>query len=325
MRRLLILLVIGLAVASGGLGVASPAMAQEDDNPFGDNDDTTGILDSGVDHFGDGDYETSLRYGADRTSIGAADNPCSYEVHDFYTYQLWWQGFPGSQSDTDPQTAEEPDPDGYFEHPWVIVTCRDDGGGLTFLDGFQAGEPPDPLVLAESARRSLSIPLPVASFSPDPVLGAPQVVGLQTWVWVDPADATDLAATACLPDVGAPFACATVTAQFLDVGFEMGDESAELHCGGPGVAYDVELTYESQSDVDHCSHLYLDADPGGSTYGATASTFWHVTWTCVYDSDVDGALDTGCGSGDLGVIGRTQAPVLLEVLDLQARAVDRAG
>lgn len=299
------------------IALALPSSAQ--DGPGGLFDD----LDSGVDDFGDGDYEASLRYGADRSSIGAADNPCSYEVHDFYTYQLWWQGLPGSQSDTDPQTDEDPDPDGYFESPWVIVICRDAAGGLTFLDGFQAGDPPDPLVLVESARRSLSIPLPVASFSPDPVLGAPQVVGLQTWVWIDPAETTDLAATACIPDVGVPFACATVTAEFLDVGFEMGDESAEFYCGGPGVAYDLELSYESQADVDHCSHLYLNADPDGSTYGATASTFWHVTWTCVYDSDVDGVLDAGCGSGDLGVIGRAQAPVLLEVLDLQARAVER--
>lgn len=220
-------------------------------------------------------------------------------MEDFYPYQLWWQGLPGSQSDSDLQTAEDPDPDGHFEDRWIIVLCRYGACDISFLDGFQAGEPPDPLVLVESARRSLSIPLPVASFNPDPVLGAPQVVGLQTWVWVDPADTADLAATACLPDVGAPFACATVRARFVDIGFEMGDQSAEFYCGGPGQAYDPELSYESQAEIDHCSHLYLDAEPCGSTYGATASSFWHVTWTCTYDSDVDGALDTSCGSGAL--------------------------
>lgn len=56
----------GFAICIGTLVVlASAAGAQAPHDTFGGNDD--GDLDSGVDDFGDGDYETSLRYGVDRS------------------------------------------------------------------------------------------------------------------------------------------------------------------------------------------------------------------------------------------------------------------
>lgn len=300
------------------LGLASGATAQVPGD-LGDQD--SGSIDADVDSLGEGEYVASLRYGAERGSIGASDRPCVWALHDYLSYQLWWQAFAGAPSDEPPLTEDDPDPDGNFDAAWVIVYCSDGAGLVDYLDGFQVGDPPDPVVLVEHARRRLSVPLPVAAFSPDAAIGAPQVVGLETWVWVDPADTADLSVTACVPDTGAAFACATVDARFLDTGFAMGDDSAEFFCSGAGTPFDVSRSYESQADLDHCAHVYLEADRGGSTYDAVATTFWHITWTCSYDADLDGTSEASCGGGDLGVVGRSQAPVPLDVLDLQARAV----
>ncbi len=160
----------------------------------------------------------------------------------------------------------------------------------------------------------------MARFSPD--AAAPQVVGLQTWLWVDDVSAAAQTATACIPDSPPYYACATINADFVDVAFAMGDGTPELNCGGPGTAYNVAVAYDDQADTDHCSHVYLEADPDTSTYDVVATTIWHLEWDCTYDAGVDGSLNPTCGSGDLGLIGRTQAPQPLVVHDLQARAIE---
>jgi hypothetical protein len=289
--------------------VSTPARAQ--DGPTVDPD---------VENLGGGVIDGAVRYGAGRGSIGAADVPCTWDVMDYLRYQDYWGGYVGSPNAGDPQTPDEPDPNGNFENDWVVILCRDGSGLINNIDTFQLGDPPDPAVLVQNARRQMAIPLPAAHFSPDPGAGAPQVVGLETWVWVSDSAATDLAVSACVPGVPA-YACVTITATFLGSGFAMGDDTAEFFCDGAGVAYDADRSHGSQVDDPHCGHVYTEAEPGGTSYDAVATTFWHVIWTCSYDADLVGGLEAGCGAGDLGVIGRTAAAVPLEVLDLQARAV----
>ena len=66
----------------------------------------------------------------------------------------------------------------------------------------------------------------------------------------------------------------------------------------------------------------FEAEPDGSIYGAQATTFWRVIWACSYNANPPAGPWAGCGAGDLGVVGRSQVPTPLEVLDLQARAID---
>lgn len=278
----------------------------------------------------DGEYGTSvLRYGVERGSIGSSDDPCQWLLQDYRSYQGWWRALPGAPFGDDDLILEDDEgAEDLYARPWVTIWCTGPSGFTEYLDGFQQGDPPgDPRVVLEHARRTLFVPLPVASFSPDPDAGAPQVVGLQTWLWIDPAGATDLSATACIPDAGGvpPFACATVRAEFLDAGFAMGDATPDVVCDGPGLAYDPDRPYADQAGSDHCFHVYAEAEPGGTQYPVVATSFWRVSWSCRYDGDADGSLDSGCGGGPLETVGRTQAPVLLEVLDLQARAVPTDG
>jgi hypothetical protein len=311
--RWLIAFVISLAVA-----IASMTGAGAQDGPLG-NDQQGGDLNAGAGGSGPDYFVDVTRYGAGSLGVGSSDIACTYQVFDYGSYQAWWGGFPGAPSGP---IVEEGDPgsEDLFANDWVLMICFDSGGGLVAIDGFQIGEPPDAAPMLEHARRSLRIPLPVASFSPE--ASAPQVVGLQTWVWVDAASAADQSATACIPDSPPYYACATITASFVDVAFSMGDGTPELNCEGPGTAYDLGLAYGDQADIDHCSHIYLEADPGGSTHDVVATTIWHLQWDCVYDDGADGTLNPTCGSGDLGLIGRAQAPQPLAVYDLQARAIE---
>lgn len=282
-----------------------------------------GEVDSVVDQAGPGEFAGALRYAHGRAGIGATDDPCEYLVVDYAGYQEWWAGFPTAPGGGDPQAADDPDPDGNFDRPWIVVWCTDASGFLSWLDGFQIGdEAPRTAVLEENARRRLAIPLPVAQFSPDPAQGATQVVGIETWLWIDPASTADQTAAACIPEAAPSWACLTITAEFLDTGFDMGDGSDEVYCGGPGTPYDPTLPLAAQAELDHCGHVFTEADAGGSTYPVVATTFWRVTWECWYDADLIGGRESPCGAADLGVIGRSQAPVPLDVADLQARAVE---
>lgn len=311
--------VAAVVLAVSWTGVVAAQGQPNDGNAGGD-------LDAGVAEVGPGEYESSLRYGAERRSIGSSDSPCSYEVRDYAAYEAWWQALPQVQTDSPPTDPDDPANAALFERDWVIVYCTNGAGVTTLLDGFQLGDPPDPGPLVEHARRTLAIPLPAPAFSPDPTAGAPQVVGLETWLWVEAPTTADQGTSVCLttPE-GAAFACASVDAAFLDTGFAMGDASAEVFCEGAGVPYDPDVRYAEQAETPHCAHVYLDADPGGSTYEAVATTFWWVTWECTYDAGFDGTFDGSCGGGAIGVVGRSQAPVPLDVLDLQARAVPTSG
>jgi hypothetical protein len=164
----------------------------------------------------------------------------------------------------------------------------------------------------------MTIPLPAPRFNPDPALGAPQVVGLETWLWVDTLTSSDLSTTVCVPDPA--YACVRLVATFVDAGFDMGDGSPERFCRGAGRPYDASAADARATEGDHCSHVYDRADAGGSVRDVVATSFWHVTWSCSYDADLVGGLEASCGRGDLGIIGRTATAVPLDVLDLQARA-----
>ena len=114
MRRLVLISFLWLVV------FVPSASAQTDGNFL---DETDSGIGTDVDQPGPGEFAGALRYAHGRAGIGAIDDPCEYLVYDYYRYQLWWAAFPGNPGGGEPQTEEDPDPEGHFEAPWIIVWC----------------------------------------------------------------------------------------------------------------------------------------------------------------------------------------------------------
>ena len=244
---------------------------------------------------------------------GGRADPCTYVVGDYEDALDQVR----AQLVTDPATRGGPAPaPGVHDRQWVVVYCP--SSSLTETSAlwgvFQLGEPPTPEVVARVAEQAIVLPVPEPTFSP----GADdfQVIGLDTWVWLDEAQTGTTVATACLPP--ADYACVEVTGQFDHLAADMGDDSEPLACAGPGRAYDTAQAYLDQRELPHCGHVYTSAPGEGSTYPVVVTTTWQVSYTCRYDADLDGIHDAGCGGGDLGLVARSGAPQPLEVRDLQA-------
>ncbi|MFN3220273.1 MAG: hypothetical protein ACE367_27580 [Acidimicrobiales bacterium] len=207
--------------------------------------------------------------------------------------------------------AEVPVDDAQF----VVVRCESSFGGGPIIEIFELGDPPPTAGMLEAAQRVLRIPLPEAVFSP--AAEDFQVVGIETWVWMDDGDTAPLMATACIPP--GRYACATVVAVFETVDADMGDGSEVVDCDGAGLAYDPDVAWEVQLDADNCGHVYIEPSDGAG-FPVTVASVWSLTWSCVYDADLDGVLESPCGGGPIGAVRRIADPVPLEVREYQAVA-----
>ena len=168
---------------------------------------------------------------------------------------------------------------------WYSVTCDDTSTGAQVTQTvWVTGAPPstapqvDPYTVALEAEQSMTLPTPSLLLDPT----GSSVVGLATWLWIDPILWHDDAVTAAAGPVSA-----TAVARPVDVTWTTGD-GAQVVCGGPGVAYSVALPSSSQST--YCSHAYTrsslgqptpDGDPDDGRYGVTATVEWAVSWTAV--------------------------------------------
>lgn len=250
----------------------------------------------------------SIGTGSAEGGPGSGVDPCSYDVMSYEEAQAFLEsaGVVVSPSD-DPSV---------HEHPWVVVYCPGADGQLVFAGIYQLGDVPDPAALQELVLSRLVTPLPDPQFSPDEAWF--QIVGLQTWLWVDDPSWTADPVDICLGN-GPGRACANATATAVDLRVTMGD-GTEVSCDGQGVPYDTARDYESQAGEPHCFHVYeVDSDeqPEGR-YQVTATTVWNIDWSCVWDADGDGSLESSCGGGDLGNLGRQSDPIPLEVRQYQA-------
>jgi hypothetical protein len=208
------------------------------------------------------------------------------------TYELLAQG--------DQATAERfwgPSPGG--PGSWARKICLDEFGRSTATIVWVPRRV-NPATMAERAERYLPLPAPSVSTSPPP--DRLLVVGLATWLWVDPSTWRPLSSTASVAGVSV-----TVTAVPERVTWQMGDGTT-LVCRGPGRPYNPALSDEQQST--DCSHIYRHTSAGepDQTFEIIATTEWHVTWT------VSGAA----GGGDLGVVRRTSPPLPVRVGEVQA-------
>lgn len=160
-------------------------------------------------------------------------------------------------------------------------------------------DPVDPVALAQQAADRVPIPAPGVGVNPSPSEGA--VVGVETWLWVDPAAWQPVTAQAAAGSV-----VVTATASPRRVVWDMGNGDSVM-CEGPGTPYDPDRPSEQQAT--DCSYTYQRSsaqEPSG-TFRVTATVVWEVSWS------VSGAP----GGGSLGTTPRTET-VELPVKEIQA-------
>jgi len=178
----------------------------------------------------------------------------------------------------------------YDENGQLIVASGEGGwyekrcDGNTFAGVFYLANRP-PAELAAEATRYLPLPAPSPLLSPT----GDQVVNLATWLWIDPADWTELQSTVSVPGVSV-----TVTARPEQVIWQLGDGDT-VTCFGPGTPYDP--TRPAAARQPGCSHTFTrsTARLPGRAIDAAVTLRWRASWT------VTGAA----GGGELGVIDRT--------------------
>ena len=128
------------------------------------------------------------------------------------------------------------------------------------------GAPPvyviDPATLAQEARESVELPLPQPHTSP-PEDGF-QLVGLETWFWLDRSAWHPVTARAELPGIWAE-----VTATPTRATWAPGDGRASVACDGPGAPHPGR-----GGAATDCGHTYLDV----GTFTIAVEVTFAVTW-----------------------------------------------
>jgi hypothetical protein len=185
---------------------------------------------------------------------------------------------------------------------WYLITCPGTTPSLIF-EGAPAGQAAAPLAqpaaLAQQALATMHLPAPRIGMSPP---NTAEIVNFQDWLWVDGSMWHPISATAAVGPVAA-----TATATPERVLYEMGDGS-QVVCTGPGTPYKPAIAPGAQST--NCSYSYPNSSAGqpNNQYTASATIYWHVTWTAV------GAP----GGGDLGEFAGDTATTQVAVDEVQA-------
>ena len=185
---------------------------------------------------------------------------------------------------------------------WYDLLCQNGtvpNFGLMWVQ-TASGAPPTPATLGLEAVSELRYPSAAIEMAPPTNTGT--VVGLSTWLWVNPAVAQTLTATATAGGVSA-----TATAQLYDVVWTMGDGS-QVTCYGPGTPYNPSVSDQAQHTG--CGYTYQQSSGSqpGQRYTVTANVYWHVTW----------AARGAPGGGDLGLLAGPSSTTQLEVDEIHA-------
>jgi hypothetical protein len=150
----------------------------------------------------------------------------------------------------------------------------------------------NPVLVAEQAVKQLPLGSPTIEMAPPD--DSDQLVGVATWLWIDPGAWKTLAATATIGTV-----TTTATATPSKVVWDLGDGN-QVTCDGPGTPYSP----SAPDATTDCSYTW----PQTGSYTVTATVYWSVTWTA-----------TGApGGGNLGVQAGPPAAVQVAVTESQA-------
>jgi hypothetical protein len=182
---------------------------------------------------------------------------------------------------------------------WVFPDCRGPGVIDPMPPFWVTGAVPaaqtvavNPVVVAQQAAKQLGFGSPAIEMAPPD--GSPQLVGVASWLWIDPGEWQTLSASASAGPV-----TTTATATPSKVVWDMGDGDS-VTCDGPGTPYRA----SDPNATTDCSYTW--PDPGSFT--VTATVYWSVSWTAT------GAA----GGGNLGVVAGPPAEVAVTVTESQA-------
>jgi len=189
---------------------------------------------------------------------------------------------------------------------WVFPDCAGPGVidpmppiWVTGATPMAATAQVNPELVAEQAVSQLGLGSPTIEMAPPD--GSPQLVGVATWLWIDPAAWRTLTASATAGPV-----TVTATASPSKVVWDMGDGNS-VTCDGPGTPY----SSSDQNATTDCSYTW----PGAGNYTVSATVYWSVTWTAA------GAP----GGGNLGVQAGPPADVAVTVTESQAINTSSGG
>lgn len=149
-----------------------------------------------------------------------------------------------------------------------FINCTySDTGELAYSDYFVytpgAEEPAvDAIARRMAANMPLTYPVPVTA----PGIDADQLVGLPTWLWVDPASWEPVELSQSLGPM-----TITVTAEPTRVEWALGDDSVTCH--GPGTPWHPDGHDDQQTD---CSYTFQHVSP---SVAGTATVVWDVSYT----------------------------------------------
>jgi hypothetical protein len=156
------------------------------------------------------------------------------------------------------------------------VECRWLDTGETYYGEVFTYQPDlaGPDLEAVARRVSDDVPLVFPAPATSPAIGADQITGLPTWLWIDPSGFQTFRAEATLAGI-----TVTVTATPKHVTWNLGDGSEPVVCTGPGTPYDP--TVADHAQATDCSHVFQFASRGrpDGVYHATATTTWALAWS----------------------------------------------
>jgi len=159
--------------------------------------------------------------------------------------------------------------------------------------------PPEPIDLAQEAASDTPLPVPTVGMAPASPI--PQLVGLTSFLWIDPAQWATQSASASAGGV-----TSTVTATPKRVLWDMGNGDS-VSCDGPGAPYEPALSDEQQPSSCRYTYERSSAAAPGETFTVTTTIEWDVVWVAV------GAP----GGGPLGTASRSSTTAV-QVGEIQA-------
>lgn len=158
---------------------------------------------------------------------------------------------------------------------------------------------PTPGELAEEAAQQTVLPEPTVGFAPAPPI--PQLVGLPSFLWIDPGQWAPQSASASAGGV-----TSTVTATPKQVVWDMGNGES-VSCDGPGAPYEPALSDEQQPSSCRYTYERSSARAPGETFTVTTTIEWDVSWEAV-GAPGGGSLGTARRSSTTSVqVGEIQA------------------
>ena len=181
-----------------------------------------------------------------------------------------------------------------------LVTCAWPNGELTYdYTWITETSPADEVA---RARAELAEILPPPSPQMSPATDVNHLVGLQTWVWLDPAGLAPVTVTVEIPGLAT-----TATANPVGIRLNPGDGTNPIDCDGLGRPYT-----EGADPSQACTHTYqyISEHSATGTWDFTTTVVWEVTWTN--------------SNGDAGTADPidTETITPLQVVELQARTTN---